>query len=463
MNEIFQWFVFPEMVSMQGWTKKIFPFKNPRILSIFFLGFSSGLPFLLILGTLSVWLAESHVSKTSIGILTWVSIPYSLKFLLAPFVDSIQIPFMCRYFGQRRGWILTTQIFLILFIILLGMSTPHETLSFTILWAFMVGIFSALQDAGIEAFRIESLPRKRLGYGASASVLGYRFGMLVSGAGALYLAAFFSSWMISYCIMALCLVIGMGAILLSREPQKSYPFKNTMDPKAISSGKDINHKELQKQGQENFSKILLLNFLKTKNWALILPFILFYKVGDTILNTMSMPFLIEIGFSKVEIAHVAKTFGLSAMVIGGVLGGIFLGRFSLRRALMLCTCLQISASLCFMVQAFLGYHTPFLFLTIGVENLACGMSQVALVAYLSTHATPPYTATQYALVASFGSFSRIFLSSCAGWVADHVTWPWFYVLVTIGGLPALWILLKWGGHFKVLPPSFPSLSTAKTI
>lgn len=430
---------------MRRWIKALTIYADPRVFSIFFLGFSSGLPFLLILATLSVWLAEANISKTQIGILAWVTIPYSFKFMWAPLVDHFKIPYLSRFLGQRRGWILSSQVFLIIALLLLGFTNPKENLFITAACAFLVGICSASQDIAIEAYRIEILPRSLIGYGASASVLGYRLGMLVSGAGALYLAAFFESWAITYTLMACCVLIGVIAILLSHEPQKNRTRRSQALPyKGLQTDKNLS---------KRFDAILIqpfIYFIKRGDWVLILPFILLYKVGDTVLNTMSMPFLIEIGFSKVEIAHVAKTFGISAMIMGGIIGGILSHKFSLRQNLIFCTTLQLTASAFFMMQASMGHNIPFLFITMGVENLACGMSQVALISYLSTLCQQPNTATHYALLSSFASFSRVILSTAAGWLADQTVWSKFYIVISFGCLPALLIVLLASQHFNNL-------------
>lgn len=430
------------------WLRTLNGYFEPRVVSIFFLGFSSGLPFLLILATFSVWLAESGISKTQIGILAWVTLPYSLKFLLAPFVDRYQIPFMCRFFGQRRGWMLTSQLCLMVVLVLLGVSNPSENLLLTSIFALTVGICSATQDIVIEAFRIEVLPKSWVGYGAGASVLGYRLGMLVSGAGALYLATFLESWAITYAIMAGFVLVGIIATLMSKEPKhkkKSLLHKSTISL-ALNQNKGGFHQ------LETLFLQPLLHFIKRKDWILILPFIVMYKVGDTVLNSMSMPFLIEIGFSKVEIAHVAKTFGISAMVIGGLIGGIFLTKYSLRRNLIICTSLQVIASIFFLLQAIMGHHVPFLFITMGIENLTCGLGQVALITYLSTLCEQPNTATHYAMLSSFASFSRVILSMIAGWLADQLIWPDFFTVITLGCLPGLLVLLIFNHHFTASSP-----------
>jgi PAT family beta-lactamase induction signal transducer AmpG len=428
---------------MNDWTRSVSAYRDPRVLGILLLGFSSGLPFLLTLSTLSLWLTKEGISVKIIGAFALATIPYTFKFLWAPLIDQIRIPFLCSFFGQRRGWLLTTQLSLIVALVGLGSTDPSQNIMRTTMFALFVAFCSASQDIVIEAYRIERLKKSQSGYGAGASVIGYRIGMLVSGAGALYLAAYFS-WFVVYCIMAGCVVVGIITALLSTEPRAkchyvSAPFYSTPN------------ESLSIALRRWFSLILsqpLYSFFKSQDWMMTISFILLYKVGDTVLSVMSMPFLIEIGFSEIEIAHVAKTFGISAMMVGGVIGGILLSRCSIIENLRICITLQTLASLLFMVQASVGANLSMLFLTMGVENLACGMSQAALIAYFSSLCLHPNTATHFALLSSFGSFARITLSVLAGWLADYLnSWVSFYAFVAFGCLPALFVLWAWSHRF----------------
>lgn len=410
---------------------------------IFFFGFSSGVPFLLILSTLSVWLAEVGISKTMIGLLAWVSVPYTVKFLWGSMVDRVQIPFLTTLFGLRRSWILCSQICICLALIGLGNTDPVDNIWITAFFALLVGWASAIQDIAIEAYRIEILPHDKIGVGASISVLGYRFGMLCSGAGTIFLATYFNSWQIAYHCIAACMAVGMLTVLFSYEPAvKRAPLKLVV----WKSVKFLVHK---------------------LDWQIIFPFILSYKIADTVLNVMSMPFLLEIGFNNLEIAYVAKTFGITAMILGGLLGGILMLRFSVRQNLFTCVLLQCVASMLFIMQAKLGHDLSFLFISMGVENLACGLSQVALVAYLSHLCTHGSTAMHYAILSSFASFVRVSLSTGAGWLADRFIWPQFYAIVCVSCLPSLFLLILCARHFVFINSTqdtrLPKLTTGEII
>ncbi|MGI4850380.1 MAG: AmpG family muropeptide MFS transporter [Janthinobacterium lividum] len=407
-------------------------FKEKQILSIFFLGFSSGLPFLLTLATLHVWLSEGGASKTTIGLFVLITLPYSLKFLWAPFVDHLKIPYFTEKFGQRRSWMLISQFFVIISLLALGMTNPHANIIFTALAGVMVAFASATQDITFEAYRVEILKSHELGMGAGASMLGYRMGMWVSGAGALYLASYFS-WFVVYTFMACCVSIGMLTTLLSCEPVLS------QDALKIKSISQTLLEKIKKSAASLFQR---------ENWQIIVMYIIFYKVGDTILNVMTAPFLLETGFSKLEIAHVAKSFGIGAVILGGCIGSFTLTKKPLIDTLILCSLLQIFSCLMFALQAYVGYNLWMLFATIGIENLTCGIGTAAFIAYLSSLTRAPYTASHYALLSSIGSLARVSLSFFAGWSADHLEWVDFYLLTAAACTPGFILLLFWAHNFN---------------
>ncbi len=399
-----------------------------RVLGVLLLGFSSGLPFLLTLGTLQFWLKGVGVSKTTIGLFALATAPYALKFLWAPLTDHVSIPYFSRNLGLKRSWLLLSQLSLALALMVLGATDPAQNIVHTAMATFFVCLCASFQDNAMEAYRIESLSSREMGPGAGASVLGFRIGMLVSGGGALYLATY-CPWKVVYALMAACVSVGMVATLLIPNSDR-----DTM----------ISHPQ-RKLRQAMWPAIT--SFLQNPDWKIILLFILCYKVGDTGLNMMSNPFLLEMGFSKTEIASIAKTFGFFAMVAGGFIGGLLLLHLSLLKNLVLCVLLLMTSSVMFMIQALLGHDTTFLTLTMGVENLACGMSAAALIAYLSRCCHVPHTATHYALFSSFSSVVRIGLSVGAGWLADQVSWVSFYGIIAIGCLPALMLLSRFSSHF----------------
>ena len=403
--------------------------KNFNIVSVFFLGFSSGLPFYLLVSTLIAWLIQSGISKTNIGLFFWVTITYSLKFLWSPIIENVKIPFLSKCFGRRRSWLLLSQATIIIFLLLLSKCDPSENFFLVLIISFFIGFFSSTQDIVIEAYRIEILPHNKIGIGSSLSVLGYRFGMMCSGAGSLYVAEFFG-WNIAIKFIAFSLFLGVITTLFSKEPSIKFI-----------------------KGKNTFKRLVIEPFhyfIKKNNWLIIIPFILFFKCGDSILNAMSIPFLLEIGFSKLEIASVAKTFGISAMILGTIISGVLQTKRSLRTCLIISVLLQILSCVFFVIQANVGNWTLLLFFTIGIENIASGISQVSLITYLSKLCKIPYAGSQYALISSYASFSRVVLSFCGGCIADLVNWSTFYILISIFCFPALFILFFAKKHFFMI-------------
>lgn len=426
---------------IQSWKVSLAAFWDRRILSIFLFGFSSGLPFLLTLSTLTIWLKESGVNNTTIGLFVIATSPYMFKFLWGPMVDHVKLPFLTSLLGQRRGWALLAQISLIFMLIGLGSSHPEKNIIGTALWVLGVTFCSAIQDMALEAYRIEIIDENQQGAAASSTYLGYRVGMLASGAGALFLAATFS-WQLAYEIMAGLISVGILTTFLSSSP-RTFIFKPAPRP-------PLQHVSL---GMRFWKWVKctygppLQALLQSYDWRIVLAFIFFYKIGDTILNVMNTPFLVELGYSKLEIAQVAKFFGISAMIVGGFVGGLFLNRFGILASLMLYAILQVASSLMFVIQALIGYNLDVLIITMGIENLTCGIGTAAFIAYLSSLCSIPHTATHFALLSSFASFSRIFLSIGAGYLADILPWPLFFTMTAIACLPCLFLLMHASHHF----------------
>lgn len=425
---------------MAHWIRTAALYKEPRLLGILFLSFSSGLPFLLTLATLHIWLKEVGLSNTAIGLFALVTIPYSLKFLWAPLVDHIKLPFFCDVLGQRKGWMLASQLFLVLALILLGSNNPADHIILTALAALFVSFCSATQDIVVEAYRVELLGESEVGIGAGMSNLGYRLGMWVSGAGALYLASQFN-WSLVYNFMAACMGVGIISTLLCPDPQAR------LDDELKPSTTVLPLKKPRSLDRIRKSFVQTLRSLKDqKEWPLILVFIFFYKLGDTALNIMSAPFLIEIGFTKLEIAHVAKSFGIGAMILGGLCAGVLLYHHALRTVLLFCAGLQVLASVMFAGQALVGHNILLLWSTIGLDNFAGGMGAAAFIAYLSLLSAHRHAATHFALLTSVASLCRVFFSYGAGWVADHVSWASYFVLTALACCPFFLLIVSQTRH-----------------
>jgi PAT family beta-lactamase induction signal transducer AmpG len=403
---------------------------RPRLLLVFVMGFASGLPLLLTLSTLSIWLAEQRVTLTTIGLFAMVGTPYTLKFLWAPVVDRVPLPGLTRRLGRRRSWLLAVQLALVVAVVALGATRPAEAPWWTAAAALLVAFLSASQDIVIDAYRIELVAEHEQGAAAAMTQLGYRVGLLASGAGALLLAEHVS-WSGVYAAMAALLLIGVAATLLGPEPAVAGV---AADEAASLPAR------LRQAVVEPFVEFVRRQGLGAA--AVILAFILLYKLGDAFAGVMANPFYVQVGFTKSEIATVTKVFGLGATLAGVVVGGAVVSRYGILRALLLCGLLQMVSNLMFAVQAVVGHDVRMLVATIGVENLSGGMGSAAFVAYLSVLCNVAYTATQYALFSSFMAVGRTLLASGSGWVAEHVDWASFFVLSTILAAPGL-LLLVW--------------------
>ncbi len=391
---------------------------------VFILGIVSGLPIVLALSSFSVWLFELGVSKTTIGLFALATVPYSIKFLWSPFIDGLELPFLSKLFGHRKSWLLISQIGLIASILFLALIDHQNHLFLSACTILVITFFSATQDIVIDAYRIELANENEQGLFATFVIYGYRIGMLISGAGALFLASFVS-WQIVYFIMAI--IIGVISISILSFPDT----KHKVDNNKISL-------------KEWSSKYLIspfVNFTKNDNFILILVFIVLYKFGDAFAGIMTNPFLLEIGFDLIDIASIVKTIGLGFTMIGLSIGGFIVARYNLKQSLIFCGILQAISNLVFCIQTYFPGDKTFLMVTIGFENLSGAMGTVAFVAFISRLCNLNYTATQYALLSSFASFGRTFLSSSAGLVADNFNWILFFSISTVIAIPGVIIVL----------------------
>jgi PAT family beta-lactamase induction signal transducer AmpG len=409
------------------------------------MGFSSGLPFALTGATLSLRLADIGVSLTAIGLFTLVRFSYSCKFLWSPLIDRLPIPLLTPRLGRRRGWALASQTALGLAILWLGTTDPRTNPWSTALAAVVVAFLSASQDIVIDAYRIELLRPEEQGVGAAATQWGYRFGMLASGAGALY-AASFGGWTFAYTVMAVLMLVGMAAVCLTAEPAGTGGFEPIPGKSAAERLVAwLGHAILAPFGD-------LVRRNGAAGLALILLFTVLYKFGEAIAGTMSNPLYVLLGFTKVEIATVAKVYGVGATLAGVALGGILVLRLGVLRALLVSGVLQMLSNLMYMLQVHVGHDLPVLALTIGTENLTNGMGSSAFVAYLSGLCSVEFTATQYALLSSLAMVSVNVLSASGGFLVDQLGWTLFFVLATAACLPGL-ALLVW--IMRLQPPDQP--------
>ncbi len=445
----------PPSHALRQWWRACSVYTEDRVITVLFLGFSSGLPLALTFGTLSLWLVEEGISKTSIGLFALTGVPYTFKFLWSPLIDQLPIPFLTARLGRRRSWAVLTQVALMVSLFFLGSSKPGTDPFTTAMLALCTAFWSASQDIVLDAYRVEILEERQYGAGAAMSVLGYRLGMLASGAIALYLATFFG-WFVTYALMAALMSVGIVTILLNPEPEAKGDDKG-----ASLEGKwpDLFQKWSRLGGR--MGRVMtwiagaviapFADFMRRDSWGIVLLFILFYKLGDTLAGVMSNPFYLELAFTKIEIATISKIFGLGATLLGSVVGGVVVSRLGIMKSLLYCGLLQMLSNLMFVLLAQTGHSLGVLTLTIAVENFSSGMGTAAFVAYLSSLCNIAYTATQYALLTSFMAFGRTLLASFGGSMADHMSWTAFFLATTLAAVPGLallWLMIR---RFSIHP------------
>jgi MFS transporter, PAT family, beta-lactamase induction signal transducer AmpG len=419
---------------MRSWRAALGVYGDRRMLAIFCMGFSSGLPLLLVFSTLSYWLREVGVSRTEIGLFVLVGLSYSFKFLWSPFVDRLPIPGLTRWLGRRRGWALAIQLPLMAAIFALGGTDPKADLASTALFAVAVAFLSASQDIVVDAYRIELLSLDEQGAGAAATQWGYRLGTLAASTGA-FDAAQFGGWHFAYTLMAVLMLVGIAAVLLTREP--------AVPRRALPGGKSPGTRR-RRIAPWVRSAIIdpFRDFMGRRAWAAILVFIVLYKLGEALAGTMSNTLYQELGFAKDEVGNIGKVVGLLATLLGVGLGGSVVARLGLFRALFLAGGLQMLGNLFYIALLLAGHNNVMLGASIFGENFTGGMASAAFVAYLSGLCSPGFTATQYALYSSLAAVPARFLSAPSGWLVDHIDWIPFFLLATLACLPGL-VLLLW--------------------
>ncbi len=391
-------------------------FKNRRIAVVTLLGFSSGLPLSLTGGTLQAWMTVEGVDIKTIGIFALVSFPYTLKFFWSPLMDRFVPPWL----GRRRGWILITQICLMLGIALMSMFSPQQVPFLIAVIALMIAFTSASQDIVIDAYRTDVLREKERGAGAAVFVFGYRLAILISGAFALILSEHIN-WNNTYLLISSVMLIGIFSTLVAPEPDKVVePPKNLKDA-VIGPMK---------------------NYFQRRYALLILLLIILYKLGDAYAGSLTTAFLIRgVGFSAGDVGTINKGFGLACTIGGAFLGGAIMVKLGLFKSLLLFGVFQAVSNLSFMLLAYIGKNYEMFVFAIAFENLSGGMGTSAFVALLMSLCNSRFSATQYALLSSLAAIGRIFISPTSGFLVESVGWAAFFFITTLVALPGLAILL----------------------
>lgn len=391
-------------------------FKQPKMAAIAILGFSSGLPFYLTNRAVQAWMTVEGVDLATIGLFSLVTLPYSLKFLWAPVMDRYVPPFL----GRRRGWLVLTQVALLLAIGAMGLQDPQRALELLAFNVVLIAFFSASQDVVFDAYKVDVLDEREMGAGAALGVLGYRIALIVTGSLAFILADRVP-WRLVYVLMALLMIVGIVAALRAPDPVDETP------PASI--------------GAAIVEPVVEFFHRTGAAWGgLVLLFVVFYQLPDRFAQNMATPFLLQVGFSQTEIGAIQGGIGIVATIVGVLAGGVLVAKAGLNRSVWIAAVLQILSNLAYYWIALTGSNEWILAVAIIIENVAGGVVTAVFVALLMSLCEKRYSATQYALLSSLMAAARDILVAPAGRVAELTGWPGFFLLTLAVGAPALFLL-----------------------
>ena len=414
-------------MTSKTWLNAFAVYTQARVLSMIALGFSAGLPYLLVFSTLSAWLRDEGIERSVIGFFSWVSVTYSVKVFWSPVIDHLRLPLLSRFLGQRRAWMLIAQFGIMTGLCGMAQANTQTQLPIIAICAVFVAFCSATQDISIDAFRIESTSDDFQGAMAAMYVLGYRLALLFSGAGAFLIAEFFN-WQTTYFVMAGTMSLGILTTLC---------LKNTHSPALFTVPRSSFLTPLKAVIMQPFVDFFISH--GRLSW-LILLLIAVYKMSDVTMGVMANPFYLDLGFNKKEIAEIGKLFGFCMTILGAALGGVFVARYGIMGPLLLGAITTASTNMLFTLLAL----KPDLMLLCGVisaDNLSGGFATAVFIAYLSSLARGHYTATQYALFSSLMTFPAQLLGGFSGMIVDQYGYIPFFIYASVIGLPAILLVL----------------------
>ena len=507
----------------ESWVETMASFKHPRVITMLFLGFSAGVPILLIFSSLGLWLREAGVERSAVTFFSWAALGYSFKFVWAPLVDKLPIPFLTQWLGRRRSWMILSQLSIIAAILWMGMTNPlasENSLTMMALAAVLLGFSSATQDVVIDAYRIESADSDLQAMMSSTYIAGYRIGMLVAGAGALYLASYFGSdkesyryeaWQWTYAIMSGVMLVGIITTLIIPEPTRQredkakhsasdylrflllftlavlafiatfYFSADVVKTTKASLTEMFSNKHLASFIVETFrlaiavviawgvARLMVLSGIVQESMVnetyvapakdffsryglnlalLLLALIGLYRISDIVLGVISNVFYQDLGFTKIEIANVVKSFGLLMTIAGGFLGGLLSVRFGVMKILFLGAALSAATNILFMLLANAGHDMTLLYIVISADNLSACLASAAFIAFLSKLTNISFTAVQYAIFSSLMTLLPKILGGYSGSMVDSMGYPNFFLLTAILGIPVLVLILVAGKRFE---------------
>ena len=476
----------------KGWRETLATYTHRRVVTFLFLGFSAGLPFLLVFATLSAWLREFGISRTTIGFVSWVGFTYSFKFVWSPVVDRVPLPFLTHWLGRRRSWMLLAQSGIGLGLLAMSFCNPTADLARLVAFAVLVAFSSATQDIAMDAFRIEATDQSLQGATAATYQLGYRVAVLAASAGALYIAQF-GSWPIAYQSMAVLALVGIVTTLIISEPTRQL-----MAGTAEREGKVAEFAQRYARIGAVLREPLVfvygaivcpfVDFFVRYRWygLVLLAFIGLFRLSDIAMGVMANPFYIDMGFSLQQIANVSKIFGFVMTIVGALAGGALVFRIGAARLLAPSVFLIACANLTFGWLAVVGRPDPLILATaISIDNLVTGMAGSVFIAFLSGLTNAAYTATQYALFTSIMTLPGKAIAGYSGWMVDHLqsrardvqAFAWlldavsaapkfggyaiFFVYTALLGLPAFVLAILVRRYFEQKPQKETPPSLAK--
>jgi PAT family beta-lactamase induction signal transducer AmpG len=420
-----------------GFVATMAPYFRPRPIAALLLGISSGFPLALLLGTMTFWLAKVGIDKKTIGFAIGLTTPYTLKFLWAPLVDRLKLPVLTGLFGQRRAWLFFVQALLFASVWMLGASQPELHLGVFAFWAIATAFLGATQDIVIDAYRIEILPEDELAHGTANNQFGYRLGAFAAGVGTIAMASpegLGLGWAKAYGLTGFCILPGLLA--------------------ALWAGRGLHDRVLSAEGRQSIGQWLqstligpFREFLMRRGAVLILLFVLVYKLGDAMGQSMLNPMIVELGFSDTEFIAINKVIGFWGLIVGTALSAPLLAWLGMGRALFVSGVLMMVSNLTFAILASQGHSNLWLTIAVATEQITSGLGLTIFVTYLSGLSSLAYTATQFALLSSLAGVGRTWLSSPAGIFAEQLGWVGFWIMTTVVALPGmvlLWFLWRKG-------------------
>ena len=428
-----------------GWLDAIAIYFKPRVITMAFLGFSSGLPFLLVFSTLTAWLRDNNVSHSEIGFFAWVGITYSIKVLWAPVIDRLSVPALSRL-GKRRSWMLAGQMGIFAGLIAMSAIGPNNLVLLS-LAALAVAFSSSTQDIAIDAYRIEAVIEEYQGAMSASYIFGYRVGLLAAGAGALYTAQFFG-WVPAYQTMALLVGVGMITVLIIVEPDHTLAKNSAANEQRVIDFlvRSRHQPEWSRRLQAWFIGAVVCPFVeffeRNGRFAIVvLMFIGVFRLSDIAMGIMANPFYLDMGYTKAEIASVAKIFGFFMSIAGSAICGVLVVKWGIMKPLLVGAIAVAVTNLLFAVLSTLKPEVTWLAVVISADNISGGFAATSFVAYLSSLTNRAYTATQYALFSSLMTLPGKFISGFSGLIVDGYGYIYFFVFAAAIGIPAILLVL----------------------